>query len=89
MDPQIMGVSLIATIVIGAIAGWLAGLIMKGQGMGFIINTVLGIVGAFVGSYVFGLIGFSMGGGLFGIIATSTAGAVILLFVVGLLRKAL
>ena len=87
MDPQIMSTGIVATIGIGAVAGWLAGLIMKGHGMGFVLNTVLGIIGAFVGSYVFGLIGFSMGSGLLGIIATSTAGAVILLFIVGLLRK--
>lgn len=87
MDPQMMGAGLITTIAIGAVAGWLAGLIMKGQGMGFVLNTVLGIIGAFVGSYVFNLIGFSMGNGLLGVIATSTAGAVILLFIVGLLRK--
>lgn len=74
-------------ILTGAIAGWLAGLIMKGKGMGFFINALLGIAGASVGSYLFGVIGFSMGSGLLGIIFTSTAGAVVLLFIAGLLRK--
>lgn len=78
---------IIATILIGAIAGWLAGLIMKGRGMGFIVNAMVGIVGAFVGSYLFGLIGFSVGSGLVGAIITSTAGAVVLLFIFGILRK--
>ncbi|MCU7939496.1 MAG: GlsB/YeaQ/YmgE family stress response membrane protein [gamma proteobacterium symbiont of Bathyaustriella thionipta] len=78
---------IIATILIGAIAGWLAGLIMKGRGMGFIVNALVGIAGAFVGSYLFGLIGFSVGKGLVGAIFTSTAGAVILLFIFGILRK--
>jgi uncharacterized membrane protein YeaQ/YmgE (transglycosylase-associated protein family) len=78
---------LITMIIIGAIAGWLAGLIMKGQGMGFIINVLLGIAGAFVGTYLFSLIGFSFGPGFLGAIFTSTAGAVVLLFIVGLLRK--
>ena len=78
---------IIMTIVIGAVAGWLAGLILKGKGMGFIVNAVVGIVGAFVGSYLFGLIGFSVGNGLIGAIITSTAGAVVLLFIVGILRK--
>ena len=79
--------SLIATVLIGAIAGWLAGLIMKGSGMGFIINAAVGIVGAFVGSYLFGLIGFSVGSGLLGAIITATAGAVVSLFIFGILRK--
>ena len=78
---------IIMMILIGAIAGWIAGLIMKGRGMGFIINAVVGIVGAFVGSYLFGLIGFSVGSGLIGAIITSTAGAVVLLFIFGILRK--
>ena len=78
---------IIMTIVIGALAGWLAGLILKGKGMGFLVNAVVGIVGAFIGSYLFGLLGFSVGNGLIGAIITSTAGAVVLLFIVGILRK--
>jgi len=78
---------IIATVLIGAIAGWLAGVILKGKGMGFIINAVVGIVGAFVGNYLFTLIGFSVGSGLIGAIITSTAGAVVLLAIVGFLRK--
>ena len=78
---------IIMMLLIGSIAGWLAGLIMKGKGMGFIINALLGIAGAFVGNYVFGLIGFSVGSGLISIIFTSTAGAVFLLFIVGILKK--
>jgi len=93
MDAQTIGtieggvIGIILILLIGAIAGWLAGLIMKGKGMGFFVNAILGIVGAFVGSYVFSLIGLSVGSGLFGVIITATAGAVILLFIVGLLRK--
>jgi len=79
---------IITIILIGALAGWLAGLIMKGKGMGFIINALLGIAGAFVGSYFFELIGLSTGHGLISAIFTSTSGAVILLFIVGVLRKA-
>lgn len=78
---------IITTVLIGAIAGWLAGVILKGKGMGFIINAVVGIVGAFVGNYLFTLIGFSVGSGLIGAIITSTAGAVVLLAIVGFLRK--
>ncbi len=79
--------SIIVMVLIGAVAGWLAGLIMKGSGMGFIINVVIGIVGAFIGSYLFGLIGFSVGSGLVGAIITSTAGAVVLLLIIGVFRK--
>ena len=79
--------SIIMTVLIGAIAGWLAGLIMKGRGLGFIVNAMLGIAGAFVGYYLLGLINFSFGHGLIGAILTSTTGAVVLLFIVGVLRK--
>jgi len=78
---------IIATVLIGAIAGWLAGVILKGKGMGFNITAVVGIVGALVGNYLFTLIGFSVGSGLIGAIITSTAGAVVLLAIVGFLRK--
>ncbi len=78
---------IIMMVLIGALAGWLAGLILKGKGMGFLINAVVGIVGAFIGSYLFGLIGFSVGSGLIGAVITSTAGAVVLLAIVGVLRK--
>ena len=78
---------IITMVLIGALAGWLAGLIMKGKGMGFIVNALVGIVGALVGSYLFSLIGFSVGSGLVGAIITSTSGAIVLLFIVGILRK--
>ena len=78
---------IIMTVLIGAIAGWLAGLIMKGRGLGFIVNAMLGIAGAFVGYYLLGLINFSFGHGLIGHILTATTGAVVLLFIVGILRK--
>ena len=78
---------IITMVLIGALAGWLAGLIMKGKGMGFIVNALVGIVGALVGSYLFSLIGFSIGSGLVGAIITSTTGAIVLLFIVGILRK--
>jgi uncharacterized membrane protein YeaQ/YmgE (transglycosylase-associated protein family) len=78
---------LIIFLIIGAIAGWLAGVIMKGGGFGMIGNIVVGIIGGVVGGFVFGLLGISTGG-LIGSIITATAGAVILLFVVSLIKKA-
>ena len=78
---------LIIFLVIGAIAGWLAGIIMKGGGFGIFGNIIVGIIGAVVGGFLFGLIGISAGD-FMGSIISATAGAVILLFIVGLIKKA-
>ena len=77
---------LIAFLFIGAVAGWLAGTLMKGGGFGLFGNIVVGIIGAVIGGYVFGLLGISAGG-LIGAIVTATAGAAILLYFVGLIKK--
>ncbi len=79
--------SLLIFLAIGAVASWLAGLLMRGGGFGLLGNIVVGIIGAFVGGWLFGLIGITAGG-LIGSILTATAGAVVLLFVVGVLKKA-
>jgi uncharacterized membrane protein YeaQ/YmgE (transglycosylase-associated protein family) len=79
--------SLIIFLAIGALAGWLAGNIMKGKGFGVIGNIVVGIVGAVLGGFLFGLLGMAAGG-LIGSIITATVGAIVLLFVVGLVKKA-
>jgi len=73
-------------LVIGAIAGWLAGLIMKGRGFGLLGNIIVGIIGGFLGGFLFGLLGIS-GGNLMGSLFTSLVGAVVLLFIVGLIKK--
>lgn len=84
---EIMDITgLIIFLAIGAIAGWLAGKLMKGGGFGLVGNIVLGIIGAVIGGHVFGLLGISAGG-LIGSIITATAGAAILLFVVKLVKK--
>jgi uncharacterized membrane protein YeaQ/YmgE (transglycosylase-associated protein family) len=80
--------SLIAFLLIGAVAGWLAGLLMRGGGFGLLGNIVIGIVGAFVGGFLFGLVGLSAGGGLVGSLITAVVGAAVLLFIVGLFKKA-
>jgi len=77
---------LVIFLAIGAVAGWLAGTLMKGGGFGLLGNIVIGIIGAVVGGFVFGLLGITAGG-LLGAIITSTAGAVILLFVVRLFKQ--
>lgn len=78
---------LIIFLAIGAIAGWLAGTIMKGGGFGLIGNIVVGIVGAVVGGFVFGFLGISTGG-LIGSIITATVGAVVLLAILRVIKKA-
>jgi len=73
--------SLIMVLVIGALAGWLAGKILKGQGFGVAINIVVGIIGAVIGGFLFGLLGITAGG-FIGSLITATIGAVALLFLV-------
>lgn len=78
--------SFILFIVIGAAAGWLAGVIMKGKGQGFILNLIIGIVGGFLGGWVFGLLGITALGAAGSFIA-AVVGAVILLFIISLIKK--
>lgn len=74
-------------VIIGAIAGWLAGKIMKGGGFGLLMNMVLGIIGGVVGGWVFGVLGISTEGGHLGSLITSVVGAVLILFVARLIKK--
>ena len=84
-----MGVeSLLVFIIIGAIAGWLAGLIVSGFGFGLIGNIVVGIVGAFIAGWLLPRIGFSIGGGVIASIIHATIGAIILLVLVKVLKRA-
>ena len=78
--------SLLIFLALGALAGWLAGLIMKGGGFGLVVNIIVGIVGAVIGGWVFGLLGFESAG-IIGSIITAVVGAVILLAVIGLFKK--
>ena len=81
------GRGLIGLLVVGLIAGWLAGKIMKGAGFGLLGDLVVGILGAFVGGWLFGLLGIGAWGFL-GRIVVATVGALALLYVVRLLKKA-
>ena len=74
-----MGV--LISVLIGAVAGWLAGQIMKGSGYGLLLNILLGIVGGFVGNLVFGALGLESTNVL-GRIICATVGAVVLIFLV-------
>lgn len=80
--------SILIFLLIGAVAGWLAGLIVKGFGFGLIGNIVVGVLGAFIGGYVFPAIGVSLGAGIVGAIIHATIGAVILLLVVRVIKRA-
>jgi len=73
-------------LLIGLVAGFLAGKMMKGGGFGLIGNLVVGVVGAVVGGFTFGLLGFESTS-MLGTLLTATAGAVILLFIIGLVKK--
>lgn len=76
---------LITFLIIGAIAGWLAGILMKGGGFGLLRNIIVGVLGALLGGFVFGLIGIASVG-FVGSIVTATAGAVLLLFILGKMK---
>ncbi len=78
--------NLILFIIIGAVAGWLSGKIMKGRGFGVIGNILIGIVGAFLGGFLFGAMGI-IATGLIGELITATVGAVVLLWLIGVLKK--
>ncbi|KCZ59486.1 GlsB/YeaQ/YmgE family stress response membrane protein [Hyphomonas chukchiensis] len=80
--------SLIIFLLIGAVAGWLAGLIVKGFGFGIVGNIVVGIVGAFIAGYLFPALNVSLGAGIVGAIIHATIGAVLLLLVVRVLKRA-
>jgi uncharacterized membrane protein YeaQ/YmgE (transglycosylase-associated protein family) len=80
--------SLLIFLVVGAIAGWLAGLIVKGGGFGLIGNIVVGVVGAFIAGLIFPAIGLAFGGGILAAILHATIGAVILLVVIRLVKRA-
>jgi uncharacterized membrane protein YeaQ/YmgE (transglycosylase-associated protein family) len=80
--------SLLIFLIIGAIAGWLAGVLVKGYGFGLVGNIVVGIVGAFVAGLLFPALGFSIGGGILGSILYATVGAVVLLLVIRLVKQA-
>src|SRR5260370_39462644 len=79
---------LIVWIVVGLIAGWLAGLVMKGGGYGLLVDIILGILGGFVGGWVFGMLGIWPGGCIIGSIIVAFVGAVILVWIARLLTKA-
>ena len=78
----------IAWIVVGLIAGWLAGQVMRGGGYGVLVDIILGILGGLVGGWLFGALGIWQGGGMIGSIIVAFVGAVILVAITRLIKKA-
>ena len=79
--------ALVIWLIVGAVAGWLAGLTVKGIGFGLIGNIVVGIVGAFIAGWLLPRIGLAIGGGIVAAIINATIGAVILLVILGLIKR--
>ena len=79
--------ALLVILIIGAVAGWLAGQIVDGYGFGLVGNIVVGIVGAFIAGFILPRIGFGMGGGMLAAIVHATVGAVIFLFLLRLVKQ--
>jgi uncharacterized membrane protein YeaQ/YmgE (transglycosylase-associated protein family) len=79
--------SLLVFLLVGAIAGWLAGLIVRGFGFGLIGNIVVGIIGALVAGYLFPKLGVGIPAGMIGDILSAVVGAVIVLVIIGLIRR--
>ena len=75
-------------ILVGLVAGWLTGKIMKGSGFGTLMDIIIGIVGDIVGGYLFSLLGFAGSGGFIYTVFVAVIGAVILTWLVRLVKKA-
>jgi uncharacterized membrane protein YeaQ/YmgE (transglycosylase-associated protein family) len=75
-------------IIVGLIAGWLAGVVMKGGGYGVLVDIILGLLGGIIGGWLFGALGIFPGGGLVGSIIVAFVGAVVLVAITRVLRRA-
>ena len=80
------GESLLVILLVGIVAGWLAGQIVRGTGFGLIGDVVIGVIGAFIGSWVLPRLGIHFGVGIVAAIANATIGAILLLLVIRLVR---
>jgi uncharacterized membrane protein YeaQ/YmgE (transglycosylase-associated protein family) len=86
MKMHMSGESLLIILLVGLVAGWLAGQIVQGTGFGIIGDLLIGIVGAFIGDWLLPQLGLHLGSGIISAIANATIGAVLLLLVVRLVR---
>ncbi|MGD1038212.1 MAG: GlsB/YeaQ/YmgE family stress response membrane protein [Roseiarcus sp.] len=78
--------SLLVIVVVGLVAGWLAGQIMRGSGYGLVGDIVVGVIGSFVGDWLLPRLGIHLGEGLVAAIVDATIGALVFLFVLRLVR---
>lgn len=81
------GESLLVILIVGLVAGWLAGHFVQGTGFGLIGDIVIGIIGAFIASWLFPRLGIALGAGLVREIVNATIGAILLLVVIRLVRR--
>ena len=82
------GASIITWIIVGGIAGWLAGLLVQGGGFGIIGDIIIGIVGAIIAGYLFPAIGIPLGAGIVAAVIDALIGAVVLILIIRLVRRA-
>ena len=81
------GESLLMFLLIGALAGWLGGIVVKGYGLGLVGDIVVGVIGSFIGGWLFNAFHIVHGAGFFGNLIGATLGAVVLLFALRLVRR--
>jgi uncharacterized membrane protein YeaQ/YmgE (transglycosylase-associated protein family) len=81
------GESLLVILVVGLVAGWLAGLLVRGGGFGLLGDIAIGVIGAFVGAWLFPTLGLHFGAGMVAAIISATVGAVIILVILRLVRR--
>jgi uncharacterized membrane protein YeaQ/YmgE (transglycosylase-associated protein family) len=84
MDAQ----GIIVWLIIGAIAGWLAGTLLRGGGFGLIGDIIVGIIGAFLGGWLAGVLGLHIASGMISAIITATVGAIVLILIVRVIKRA-
>lgn len=79
--------SLLVWLIIGALAGWLAGLLVKGSGYGLLMDILFGVLGACLGGWLAHVVGFHVGGGFIASLVVATLGAVLLLVIVRVFKR--
>jgi uncharacterized membrane protein YeaQ/YmgE (transglycosylase-associated protein family) len=80
--------SLLIFLLVGAVAGWLAGVVVRGGGFGLLGDIVVGILGAFIAGWLFPQLGFHLAVGIVGVILDAAIGAIVLLLIIRVIRRA-